>query len=167
MKYSVRTFAAGIGVAGLLGTGAIADTQNYQNPTGQATSPAAESGPSQGEMNQPKQTGPSQQMSGSRETAKTIQAEQKGEHQRQGTIRSINPDSKILVLKGLRMHRDFAWSDSTQVLRNGKPVSALDLKKGERVNVTFRKEGGKLVAEQIVIQERQQAKASKRSHRGY
>ncbi len=66
------------------------------------------------------------------------------------------------------MHREeIAWSGQTQVLRNGKEVGAEELKKGERVSVTFKKEGDKLVAQQIVIRERQQARAGKRSHKSY
>ncbi len=144
MKYKLNKIVAGIGVAGLLGTGAIAeDTQAQRTYEPQQS-----------------QSG----MSGSRETASTAKTAQMGQHQSRGRIRSLDPSSQTLSLRGVKMHRDFAWSNNTQVLRNGKPVSADELKKGERVRVTYRKEGGKLIADQIVIKERQQARAGRQSH---
>jgi Cu/Ag efflux protein CusF len=105
-------------------------------------------------------------MKGSRETASASQSQQ-DQHKSQGTIRSVDTSSKTLSLKGARMHRDIVWSDQTQVLRNGKEVSPEELKKGERVSVTFSKQGDQLIAQQIVIRERQQARTGRHHHRGY
>ena len=119
----------------------------------------------QGQTGQPSQGQPG--MSSSRESSQsTAQNKQKAESQKQGTIRSVDSESKTLSLRGTRMHNKFEWSNDTEVLRNGKKVSANDLKKGERVSVSYRKEGDRLIAQQIVIQERQQARAGRHSHQG-
>lgn len=180
----------GMGAAGLLGANVLAqdNNQSYQNP------PASTQGTLQEEQTSPRSNQSSQgrqyqeqpsaaqgsqagsqsrsqsQMKGesSRETASASQSSESAKGQQsQGTIRSVDTSSKTLSLKGARMHRDIAWSDQTQVLRNGKEVSPEDLKKGERVSVTFRKEGDQLIAQQIVIRERQQARATRHHHRGY
>ena len=88
-----------------------------------------------------------------------------GEKEKRGTIRAVNPDSKTLTLRGHGMRRhEIAWLSNTQVLRNGKPVGPEALRKGERVTVTARKEGGRLIASEIIISERREARVSRHTH---
>jgi hypothetical protein len=176
MKYSLRKIATGVGVAGLLGAaGAIAeDTQSYQKgqPDQQsATTPnepgLAQPGQQQGQQEQPQGAMSQQRQGKSWQSAQNSKAEaMRGEKEQRGTIRFVDPSSRTLSLKESRMrHRDIAWADNTEVLKNGKPVGAAALQKGERVTVIVgRDQSGKLFASQIIIRERQQARAGKHAH---
>lgn len=148
-------------MAGLLGASAIAATEDTQS------SQRGSYEPQQG------QSAPGQSATSTTEPGQARQGkmgqmgqQQQSEQQKNGTIRSLDLSSKTFALKGgHRMHRnDIAWSKSTEVLRNGQAVGPEALKKGERVTVTVRKEGDRLIAQQIIIQERQQARTGKRAH---
>lgn len=210
MKNSLRKFATGVGVAGLMGalgaTGAMEvmgstllaqGSQTYQGSSDQQTQPgtSSEQGYSQpqkgssqpgstssssqpgsssqqgysSQQGQPGQQGGMsnqwQQGGKSSRTTQSSRAESmRGERERSGRIRFVDPSNKTLALRGPMRAHEFTWSKDTEVLRNGKSVGPDALRKGDRVHVTYRKEGNQLMASQIVISsERRQARRS-RSH---
>jgi len=138
--------------------------RQMQGQTGQSQRGSSES------TSMGQQEGTSYESSGKR-TASSAQGEaMRGEKERGGRIRSVDTSSKTLTLKGPRMrNQEIAWSNKTEVLRNGKSVSPEALREGERVRVTYRNQEGRLVASQIVIGEtrRQARRASRHSHQGY
>ena len=151
--------------------------QTYQVPSGQQGQQGTQR--EQGEMGQSRmgrsestsqEQGQSYE-SGKKQTASRSQSEaMRGEKEHRGTVRSVDTSSQTLTLRGPRMrNREIAWSDKTEVLRNGKAVSPDALQKGERVRITYRNENGRNIASQIVIGEgrREARRASRHAHQGY
>ncbi len=70
-----------------------------------------------------------------------------------GIVEKVNDSTKEFALKGGSLKRpiNFAWNQSTQFLENGKPVTASNLKMGERATVSYARNGKQLVATSIAI----------------
>ncbi len=75
-----------------------------------------------------------------------------------GTIRSINPQSEMLVIQDRREATlSVRWDHHTQFFEHGKPILSTALKPGEHVGVIYANKEGQLVAKAIRVLPHQMA----------
>ena len=69
-----------------------------------------------------------------------------------GTVKTAAPDSLVVSARGKDAEWTFVLGPRTKIRKAGKDIAATDLAAGDAVHVSYHAEGGKNVADAVVVQ---------------
>jgi len=68
-----------------------------------------------------------------------------------GVVEGVDQTGQSFIVQRHKENMTLYWNDQTKIMHGKKTLSPMDLKKGERVTVAYREEGGKSIADKVTI----------------